>query len=57
MWFVWAVVIASLVCLSSLGSGYLALEDSPFASKCCEVPKLLSMAIFGSQMDHIFQSL
>ena len=49
---------ASVVHLSSLGSGYRTLEGSPFAPRCCEVPKLLSMGpeMFGSQMDHMFQS-
>ena len=58
MWLVWDVATASVVRLSSLGSGYLALEGSPFGPRCCEVPKLLSMEaeIFGSQMDHMFQS-
>ena len=59
MWLVWGgVVTASEVRLSSLGSGYRALEGSPFAPRCCEVPKLLWMEpeMFGSQMDHMFQS-
>ena len=58
LWLVWDVVTASEVRLSSPGSGYLALEGSPLAPRCCEVPKLLSMEpeMFGSQIDHMFQS-